>query len=513
MRSIRALTLAASAGGLTIATLATLTACSSSSSGGSTSGGGVSASIPFAGPDVDPPPGTVLQPDVVVVHGGASALAAVSADHGVWTLNKSASGVSQVAPGKVVLIAGLDCARATAVQDNGSTIDVTVEPVAFTDVLQEADLAWNDAMVDMTHGYLGQVPYATVVANEQTPDAGADGGCDGGGSDAGGDAGGSAGGDAGGDGGLASCLRIQDGTLGTTTPGTAIKLTIGEWSISGNFATNGSGVDESLTLTWQPGNTGPTVPGDPSQFLADINTSVGIKMHLPSVQGASGAVSVHGGAITSGSFTAPVGGSADLSVQVSTPMGGQFVKQSLLKLPIAVEFPFFLGGLPMYISFQANLLIQPSLSTKNATLGLTEHIDFAGNSGLSYSSGTAIGTSAPSVTTPANALNGLMAPPSVGTQAMVVAIEAPRVGVGIGTSAFGVGIKAGIFVDIVNSFALTVASSTALVPCQAMSWFFNAQGGGEWKIKGIGLGGTTTVQLTPQQSSSWYTPMVAACKP
>jgi hypothetical protein len=510
MRSIRALALATSAGGLALVTVAAFTACSSSSSQGPSSGGGVSSTLPFAGPDEDPPAGTTLQPDVVVVHGGTSALQAMSADHGVWTLNKSASGVSQLAPGKVVLIAGLDCARVTAVQDNGSTLDVTVEPVAFTDVLQEADLAWNDAMVDISHGYLGQVPYATVVAAEQTPDAGADGGCEGGVGDAGGDAGG--GSDAGGDGGLGTCLRLLDDT---PKPGTAIKLTIGNWVIAGNIATNGSGVDESLTMTWTPGmGGGPTPPGDPAQFLQEINTSVSVKLHVPSVQGASGAVSVHGGAITSGSFNAPVGSSVDVGVQVSTPMGGQFVKRSLLKLPIAAEWPIFLGGIPMYMSFQANLLIQPSLSTANATMGLTSHIDATGSSGLKFSAGTAIGTSTPSVTTPANPLDNLMAPPSVGTQAMVVAVEAPRVGIGIGTMAFGVGIKAGIFVDLVNSFAVTVASSTALVPCQSVSWFFNSQGGGEWKIKGAGLSGSTTIDLSPPMNTgTWYSPMIAACKP
>ncbi len=516
MRSIRALTVAASAGGLVVATVVASTACSSSSSTGSASGGGVSTSIPFAGPDQDPPAGTVLQPDVVLVHGGASALAGVSSDHGVWTLNKSASGVSQIAPGKVVLILGLDCARATAVQDNGSTLDVTVEPVAFTDVFQEADLSFNDVMVDTTHGYLGQVPYATVVAGEQTPDAGADGGCDGGdGGGGGAEAGG--GSDAGGsEGGIGSCLRLQDNGNGMTPPGTSVKLTIGKWTVTGNYATNGSGLDTSLTFAWSPGGSGPTVPGDPSQALQEINTNVAIKLHVASVQGTSGAVSVHGGAITSASFQAPVGSSVDMTATVSTPMGGQFVKQSLLKLPVAAEFPIFLGGVPLYLSFQANLLIQPSLSTANATMGFTEHIDTSGNAGLKFSTGTAIGTAMPSVTQPASPLNGngLMAPPSLGTQAMVIAVEAPRVGIGVGTMAFGVGIKAGVFVDIVNSFGITVASSMALVPCQSVTWTYASQGGGEWKIKGAGLGGTTTVNLTPPMSGGvWYAPGIPACKP
>jgi hypothetical protein len=511
MRSIRALALATSAGGLTFATVAAFTGCSTSSSSGSASGGGVATSIPFAGPDVSLPPGAVLQPDVVVVHGGASALQAVSADHGVWTLNKSASGVSQITPGKVVLIAGLDCARATAVQDNGSTLDVTVEPVAFVDVLQEADVAWNDQMLDLSHGYLGQVPYATVVNSEQAPDAGADGACDGG--RAGGDAGGGSGGDAGGDGGIGSCLRLQD----DHAIGTGISLTIGKWTVSANVTTSSSAVDETLQATWNPqAPGGRPMPGDPAQTLGGVNVGFGLKMHVANVQGSSGSVSVHGGTITSASFNAPVGGSADLSVQASTPMGGQYPKQALLKIPLAVEWPIFWGPVPLYVYVQANLLVQPSLSTANATLGMTSHIDFSGNAGMMFSNGSVAGTSSPTATTPASPLNDLMAPPSVGTQAAVIAVEAPRVGVGIGTGAFGLGIKAGMFVDAVNSFGIVVASSTALVPCQAMTWDFGAQAGGEMKLLGT-LGATTSVSLISSSATwnhqDWYTPMVAACKP
>ncbi|HEX8790972.1 MAG TPA: hypothetical protein VF765_08460 [Polyangiaceae bacterium] len=483
MRSFRVLALAASA-------LAALTACSSNSSQGSSAGGAVASSIPFAGPDVALPSGAVLQPDVVTVHGGASALAGVSADHGVWTLKKSAGGVSQIAPGKVVLIAGLDCARATAVQDNGSTIDVTVEPVSLTDVFQEADFAWNDAMLDMSQGYLGRVPYGTVVAGEQTPDAGADGG---------------------GDGGLSMGLRLQD----DRGMGTSVSLTIGHWTVSGGFSTSASGADESVTLTWNPssGGSNPPMPGDPAQTLGGINVGVVLKMHVASVQGSSGAVAVHGGALTNGSLNAPVGGSVDLSAQVGTPMGAQFPKQALLKLPLSIEWPIFWGPVPFYISVQANLLIQPSLSTANATLGVSSHIDFGGNSGITFSNGSVSGTSSPTAMPPDNPLNNLMAPPSLGTQAMVVAVEAPRVGFGIGTQAFGLGIKAGPFVDIVNSFGITVASSMALVPCQSISWDFTSQGGVEFKLPG-GLGVTKTVDISPPTHSAlWYAPGVAACKP
>ena len=101
---------------------------------------------------------------------------------------------------------------------------------------------------------------------------------------------------------------------------------------------------------------------------------------------------------------------------------------------------------------------------------------------------------------------------------MVFAVQAPRIGFGVGTMAFGVGAKAGVFVDIVNSFGITIAPVTSLVPCEEAEWQLASHGGGEFNI-GTGL---TTVNVTHQidlvlipadAPQAWYTPMVSPCKP
>lgn len=490
-----------------------LLACSTSSSAGS-GGGTLATTIPPQQPEVEPPSSVTLQPDVVVIHGGASVMKGISADHGVWTLDKSAPGVSSLAPGKVALILGLDCARVTAVQDNGSTLDVTVAPVSFTDVLQEGSLDWQNATLDTTQGYIGQLPYALVAGAEASPDGGADAG-------AAGDAGCGAAGDAGGDGGEGGlpCMGLQPGlhTLGFgANPTNALTLSIGNWSISWSAATSGPAVDITGTATWQPNSGNTRQPYDPAQTLGGVSATFTFSVHVQNVQGSSGSIAVHGGTVTNASLSAPIGGSADLSAQASTPTGSQFPASAMLKLPLSVEFPVPMPwGLPVYISVQANLSIQPSLSVKNSVIGLSDHVDFSGSAGITFSGGTATATATPSITTPANPLDNATAPPSIGTSAMIIALQAPRVGIGVGTMYFGLGAKAGVFVDMVNVLTLTAASSTALVPCRAATWDVASHGGGEMTIAVLGTTANYSHQIDLKTASgpAWYTPMVAACKP
>jgi hypothetical protein len=484
MRSIRVLGL------LLAATIPPFTACSSSSSPAGSSGSGFSSSsIPWAGPDVDPPSSVTLQPDVVIVHGGASA---VSADHGVWTLNKSASGVSSLAPGKVLLIAGIDCARVTAMQDNGATVDVTVAPVNITDVIQQGSLQWDSSAVDTTHGYIGQIPYGEVVSASTTSGAGT------------------------GDGGLMSGLRVQD--TGSNNPTTGVSVKIGNWTVAMAVSKSGSGsaLDMNTTATWSPGGGSSPIPGDPSSTLGGINAGVQLALHAANFKANSGSVTVSGGAITSASLTSSVEGSVDVDANVSTPHGSQFPQAALLKFPIAAEFPLeVVPGLPMYLSVKSAISIQPSLATANSVLDLKAHADFSGSAGMSFGNGMASPTSSPTATTPADPLASSNAPPELGTMAMVFAIQAPRIGVGVGSMSFGIG--AGLYVDVVNSFTLTIASATALVPCEGATWDFSAHGGGEMAIKVLpNLNVTHQVDLIPSSATwnhqTWYVPHVNACK-
>jgi hypothetical protein len=461
-----------------------------------------------------------------MVHGGASVIKSLSSDHGTWTIDKSADGVSGLAVGSVLLIAGVDCARATAIKDNGDgTLDVTVAPVAIVDVIQEGSFDWQGQSINLGQAFMGQVPYAIIVGSEET-DAGAS--SDGGAGDDGGSSGDSGEDDGGcdeaGDGGVGCLLRTAGGGLHiagnpTNNPTNGVSVNISNWTVMVSGATSSSGaLDITGTAAWQPNSPTFTLPGDPSSTLGAISASVGIGVHLNNVQGASGNVSVSGGKLTNANITSSMAGSADFSAMVGTTSGSQFPKQALLKFPIAAEFPIYWGPIPMYLSFQAAILIQPSLATKGANMQVSNHVDFGGSAGVTFNNGEATPTGMPSGTGPSNPLSTTNAPPQIGAMAMVFAIQAPRIGFGVGTMAFGVGVKAGVFVDMVNSFGFTIAPVTSLVPCQEAEWQLVSHGGGEFNI-GTGI---TTVNATHQVDlvsipsngpQVWYTPMVSACMP
>ena len=501
-----------------LGTVAVVEGCSSPSSGAGGSGSGLNASVPSAGPDVPLPSGVSLQSDVVTVHGGASVIKKVSSDHGTWTLDKGASGVSGLTVGKVLLIAGVDCARATAIHDNGDgTLDVTVAPVSIVEVIQEGSLQWQAQSIDTDQGFMGQVPYALVIGSE-VGDAGAagDGGADGGGLSDGGC------GDAG-DGGVSCQLRTA-GALHlegnpSNNPTNAVSVTIGNWTVQVSGATSSAGaLDLTASAAWQPNSPGFTLPGDPASTLGATIANVGIGVHLSNIKGASGSLAVSGGKITNANITSSMAGSADLSAAVGTQSGSQFPKQALLKLPIAAEFPIYWGPIPMYLSFQAAILIQPSLATKGATMQVANHIEFGGSAGVTFANGAAAPAGVPSSVGPMDPLGTIDAPAQIGAMAMVFAVQAPRVGFGVGTMAFGVGVKAGVFVDVVNSFGVTIAPVTSLVPCREAEWQLSSHGGGEVNI---GVGVTTVnashqidlVSIPASAPEAWYTPMVSACKP
>ncbi len=484
-RTARLFAMAPSAVLLLASAASTSTACSSSSpsSGGGGDGNpnGVFGVLPVAGPDVDPPADVKLQPDVVIVHGGASVLHGVSDDHTVWTLDKGARGVADLAPGKVLLIAGLDVARVTAIGDRGAEIDVTVAPVSITDVIHDGKLSWANQPIDTTKGIVTRGP---SPADAPPPDAGTRAPA------------------------VPHRLMPLDNSPATGT--LEIKLS-DNWTFQlAATRDDKGGVDLTITGIRSVGaasSGGVTFDG--------IQVNASAKLHIANIGGSSGSLSVAGGGLDGADLDAPVDGYIDLDALAKTQVAGQFPAQALLKLPLALQFPFpCWAGIPCYFSVQVSFAIQPSLATKDSAVGVSAHFDFKGHSGLSFNSGNAAATSMPSVPDPDSPLDKATTPPSVGNTAMVFVVQAPRFGLGVGTLSF-LQAQAGLFVDVVNSLAITVAGATSLVPCKSMAWNWAAHGGGEMKIKlvgGVAASYEHSFELV-KGSKSWASPDIAACKP
>jgi hypothetical protein len=87
------------------------------------------------------PTGAVrLQPDVVIVKGGARAIRSVSADDLVWTIDGSAAGVSELAVGKVLFVTSRAVGRVVQLDRLGNDVAVTLAPVHITEVIRDGTL-------------------------------------------------------------------------------------------------------------------------------------------------------------------------------------------------------------------------------------------------------------------------------------------------------------------------------------------------------------------------------------
>ncbi len=505
-------------------------------------GDGFNTGLPFAGPDEDPRGKVSLNPNTVVIRGGASTVKAVSVDHTTYTLDAGAPGVAELAEGKVALIAGIDAGKVTSITRDGATAQVVLEPAAITDVVQDGEFSWDDARPEdgQALAFVG-----APIPSDPTADDGA----------------GSA---------PTSTASVQPSSLradqgdevlpfafspddpdaplppgvqrrhpapGAIEPGESaadppttappqpersLSMRVKGWEVGFSATKAGAGLDIEMTAKKGVKGGDPAPPSrdklPPSGFDSDtgaLELGVTVKMHLDEAKHSS-KFTVSGGSITNLSAKAPMTGWAEGSASAKSEQAGQFPKSLIIKVPIAYEWPIFIYGIPFYVYVQTNFLLQPSISTKTTGLDAPVRVEFKGDAGVQFTNGKASndGTTVTG-TVKDKPLDKVNATPTIGAMAMVFAIQAPRIGFGIGTTAYAAGARAGVFFDFVTSLGITIGPSTAIVACRSLSLTLTAGVGGEIKIKFWGPDSEATVGTKStlwKEQKDWYEPQVPACK-
>lgn len=95
------------------------------------------------GAAVAPKPGVTLQPDVVIVEGGGAAVRAVTDGGLTWTLDPAATGVADLAVGKVMFVTGRGAGRVINVSTSGDGTVVTIAPAGITDIVRDGAFTAN----------------------------------------------------------------------------------------------------------------------------------------------------------------------------------------------------------------------------------------------------------------------------------------------------------------------------------------------------------------------------------
>lgn len=138
----------------------------------------------------------------------------------------------------------------------------------------------------------------------------------------------------------------------------------------------------------------------------------------------------------------------------------QWISKGRLKveLPIRFNVPVIVGGLPLMFQVAFNFIAQPALTTKNDSFTARYEIPFNGNATVTYDKGkVTTGGTMQSLPQVLEAFGS-----SIGVSAILVGVQAPRVGLGLGLfSASSVG-----YIDLVNTFTITSGGQLGMFHCK-----------------------------------------------
>jgi hypothetical protein len=151
--------------------------------------------------------------------------------------------------------------------------------------------------------------------------------------------------------------------------------------------------------------------------------------------------------------------------------GNDATKIPIMHVPVSFNVPIPVGGVPFVVQLGSDFLITLSLSGMHASLSMDGQVAFKGDSGLTYAKGKANYDSSFSTSGDPEITNHQGMSP--GVSAVVLAVQMPRVGLGLGV--FGVSSVA--YMDVVNVLTMTQAGAVGagLLPqCKRMT--YNAVG-------------------------------------
>jgi len=385
------------------------------------------------------PKGLTLTPQTIVLRDGARALRQISNDGSTVTVDGSAAGAGDIKPGSVVLIRGVEVIKAAAVRRDGGTIVVTAEPAAITDLIQNGEIQWSAAKVDFRRGAVHTVPESASAPTEHS-------------------------------------------TRWTTGRAPFVALTLPPWLP----ADDGDRFSGKLKdFDYEGGYS-----GDGDRLSADVHLhgeTHGVKVDIAANGHLSnftfgGRIAIRDGkADNLNLLLDKLDGEVDLRGSVSRAAGADHGGQQLLEIPQRYEFPVIIEGIPFVVSFRFALLLNEGLTNVGGTATAAAHLTLHGSQGAEWHiPGEPKAEPVPKAEGETSLDFDLTRSEGVGLgpQALLVAIQYPWVGIGLG---FGVA-HAGPFVDVVTAASTTVSGAAAIIPCTRGEVYITGSAGLEAKF-------------------------------
>jgi hypothetical protein len=170
-------------------------------------------------------------------------------------------------------------------------------------------------------------------------------------------------------------------------------------------------------------------------------------------------------------------GEADLDWIARLGEQGVFSENIKVEVPFNYDIPLIIGGIPFVVEVGVNFLVAPGLTSHHASAAGSYHITLAGNAGIS-ATGSDVKTE--------SSLTGTEEPgskqvTSLGVSAVLVAVQLPRIGFGLGL----LNTSAVAYVDHVLATSVVTAGGLSLIPCRR--WQLNSSFGAGVGVQLLGI--------------------------
>jgi hypothetical protein len=372
-----------------------------------------SSGVPVGFRDISKLPGTVFQviytPATVRIDLPAiqKSLTSVSDDGRVLVFDSEDARLRQLKQGSVLFLEHVGVRRVDAVNIQGSQVAVLTDTAALSDLVQDGTVQFK-VPVDFT-----QLASRNSVANNREPEP---------------------------PGNIfrwfsAPVAYASSPELKYTAK---VKAETDGWEFELKGAPEGGGL--ALTLTAA------------KKKLAGLTATVNVKGKLENVNTTFQAV-MHSGKLQQFAYMTPMSGTVDVDWSVLTMAPGSGIGESRLRLPPFAKDVFDIYGIPFLFKVDEALIFKPGFGGKKDVADGNFHVVYTGSGGLTIHGGQ----SAPEGKMEGQPQNGNTTAESLAPHGVVVAINAPKVSVSLGTESLKEALKQAVPAGISDKVAELIA--------------------------------------------------------
>jgi hypothetical protein len=382
--------------------------------------------------------GTVrYQPDVVILGGGADSVRSVSSDGMVWTIDGRAKGASDLRPGQVLFATSLGAGRVLAIDDVGADLRVALGPIAITDLIRDAKISSGQPVPVSSFDAYNTPDRPGLQTDDNTG---------------------------------ARTARAPLGSMAATEPAIARSPvrsaavppslppmnppspkipggSVGGWNVFGVCCT-----ENGVHVSYDNGG-------------ARVSGTATIAFSRPSVDFS---LTIGGGHLVDASVRLNGAATLAFDIEAAVKASASDVRSGRVQLPVSINVPIPIAGIPFNVSFQQLFEVNLGLSGE-AFLSTSGAYRLGGSLGFSVQDGTPR-VLLPTLTTTKSALDNIQSL-AVAPQGLTFAFGV-KVMIGIGVP----GLSAGIWYQIsagmslaTSGTAVNLKQTTSLVPCKTVS--------------------------------------------